>query len=74
MKAILEFNHDDPEARIELLRCTKSLDMACALLDIKNFLRNAVKYIDGDIEHYEEMRGQVNAILNNYNLDLDELL
>lgn len=38
MKAILTFNLENRDERMEHLRCVKSLDMAIALFDIKNEL------------------------------------
>jgi hypothetical protein len=40
MKAILTFNLENRDERMEHLRCIKSLDMAIALFDIKNELYN----------------------------------
>jgi len=40
MKAILTFNLENRDERMEHLRCIKSLDMAIALFDIRNELYN----------------------------------
>lgn len=36
MKAKFEFDLDDPDEKMEHMRCTKALDMAIALWDIHN--------------------------------------
>jgi hypothetical protein len=51
MKAILEFNF--PQDQEEFDMAVKSRDMAYALKDIRNYLRNRVKYEEMPAEKWE---------------------
>ena len=62
MKAILEFNLDDPEDRMAHLRCIKSSEMASALFEI---VFNAHRYVV-DVEQYQE---RINEALKDLNID-----
>jgi hypothetical protein len=72
MKAILEFNLDDNDERMAHLRAIKSTSMAVALWDIDQLLRNKTKNEDNEI--IENLREEIVDILNDYNINLDELL
>ena len=61
MKAILTFNLENRDERMEHIRCVKSLDMAIALFDIKNELYN-------DEINIELIKDIINSI------NLDELI
>jgi hypothetical protein len=50
MKAILEFNLDDPDDAMAHRRCIESTKMAIALFEIMNNSWRDVR----DIEHYQE--------------------
>ena len=43
MKAILEFNLDNPDERIAHLRAAKSLDMACVFFEIERNLKKKLE-------------------------------
>ncbi len=47
MRATLEFDLDEPTDRQAHMRCTKALDMACALFTMGEWLRNRTK-LSGD--------------------------
>jgi hypothetical protein len=69
MKAILEFNLEDPDDRISHLRCVRALDMACVLFEIRN--------IPNKIKHREEVSvGEVLDLIYDCmeDLNLDELI
>ena len=79
MKAILEFNIDDPIEEASHMRCVKAKDMALALWDIDQYLRSHIKYapdtVEGEtLEALEKVRDELHEIMSNYNIDLDELL
>lgn len=50
MKAILEFDLNDPDDRQSHLRCVKSTDMAIVLFDI---LYNLEKKVQNEVESFE---------------------
>ena len=66
MKAYLK-----PEDEQEHLRMVKSLDMALVLWDIDNWLRAQIKYHEKD---YDEVREELYRIMNEYGINLDELI
>ena len=77
MKAILEFNLDEPDDRINHLRATMSLELTFVINDIIQRLRSKVKYedlTDEEYKIYEEIREMIYEIMNNYNIKLDNLL
>ena len=73
----VEFNLEDPDERIEHVRCVKALDMACALSDIKSIFRNKLKYGDlSDVlyNYTDKMLEEFFDILDGHGINLDELL
>lgn len=62
MKAILEFNLDEPFDKEAHLRCIKSTDLALVIWDLDH------------LEMPEEMREKFLDILAKYNIVLDELI
>lgn len=80
MKATFEFDMNDPDDIMAHLRCTKSLDMACALWDI---LLNSKKGFQYEIEanKYETQYDLLDAVyemlherMREKNIDIEELL
>jgi hypothetical protein len=62
MKAILEFDLSDPNEIEEFKRVNKSLDMALALLEIEK------------LEMSRKQRKQFLAILDEYKIDLEDII
>ena len=62
MKAILEFNLDDPEDRMAHFRCIKASEMASALFEI---VYNANRYVV-DVDQYQE---RINEAVKDLNID-----
>jgi hypothetical protein len=76
MKAILEFNMDEPEDREEHLRCAKSLDMALSIWDMDQFLRQLYR---GKIERPEKELDEFiierwREILLDHQIDIDRIV
>jgi len=71
-KAILEYNLNEPDDVKAHIRAVKSLDMAIALWEINQFLRNEAKYKDNEIA--DKLREEIYGIMNDHNIDLDELI
>ena len=75
MKAILEFDLQDEDDRIEHQMMLKSKDMTIALWDMSQELRKKVKYAPDDLSEdaykaYEEIQEIFYDILNQHNIDL----
>ena len=77
MKATLEFDLDNPDDRIEQLRCLKSLDMAIVLFDIQYNLRKRIEYI---IEYnpkedvIELIFKHIGILMDENSINLDEII
>jgi len=79
MKAILEFDLNEPDDVTAHKRAVKSLDMAIALWDIEQYLRSHTKYAPDSMpqEAYdalEKAREKFYEILNDHNIGMDEIL
>jgi len=73
MKAILEFNLDEPEDRMAHLRCVKSTDMAIVLFEIIYNFRKEIENIDTD-EKLDLFYDKLNAIMEEQGINIDELI
>jgi len=73
MKAILEFNLDEPDDRMAHLRCIKSTDMAIVLFDIIYNLRKEIENID-TYEKLDLFYDKLNAIMEEQGINIDELI
>lgn len=71
MKAILEFDLNEPDDRMAHLRCVKSTDMA---LVIWEFFYNDRKFIEENNLTIEEVFKTFTDTLNEYNINIDELI
>ena len=71
MKAILEFNLNDPEDKEDHLRCVKSSHMINALWDIDQYLRTGIKFNEKD---WQEVRDELCNIMDGYGINFDELI
>jgi hypothetical protein len=81
MKAILEFNLDEPEDRMAHLRCIKSEDMASVLFEILTNLEKKVRF---ELESFEADSDQfdgayaafrsIHELCNRRGIDIDELI
>ncbi|KKQ94741.1 MAG: hypothetical protein UT21_C0012G0003 [Candidatus Woesebacteria bacterium GW2011_GWA1_39_11b] len=69
-KAILEFNL--PEDSEDFMRAIKALDVALALFDIDQYLRNKIKY--GNRNEFQEVRDAFYEIMDNHDIKLDRLI
>ena len=65
MKAVLEFDLDNPEDRMAHLRCIKSLDMAVALFEITH---NAHRHADSVVNYMQNINNAIG------DLNLNELI
>jgi hypothetical protein len=78
-EAILKFDLNDPDDRIEHLRCIKSLDLALALWEITSNTKKGLGYSmeNKQMDQYETLTfvfDRIHEIINEHNIDLDELI
>lgn len=81
MKAILEFDLDNPDDVTSHLRCVKAIDMASALFEISHNLRKrserACDKLAEDADSYDGMHATfevIDEILEECGIDMDELI
>lgn len=79
MKAILEFDLDEPQDKEAHKRAVKALDMAMALWDIEQYLRSQTKYAPDDMpeaayDALNKARQEFYDIMQQHNISIDELL
>lgn len=76
MKAILEFNLDNYQDKIDHLRCIKATNMFCALYDIRNIKRQIEKNVDltdDQDELLDDIFKRIFYILEENDINLGEL-
>lgn len=74
MKSILKFDLEKKDDEYDLNRCLKSLDMILALNDIKESIRQKIKYQNLEVINLEEFQEEFFEILNNYDINIDKLV
>jgi hypothetical protein len=77
MKAILEYDLNNPDEQTAHLRAIMSLKMAIAIHEVANLLRIKVKYGDNTEDVYnalDKLRDEFNEILRENDLIIDNLL
>lgn len=79
MKAVLEFDMNEPDDVEAHKRCVQSLDLAISLWDIEQELRRVTKYAPDSMsqETYDELtklREKFYEILTERNISLDSLI
>jgi len=61
MKGILEFNLPEDQGEFEI--ACKGGKYFSALHELDNYLRSKIKYSEGDVKVYEEIRGYLNDLM-----------
>lgn len=79
MKAVLEFNLDDPEDKMSHLRCVKATEMMITLWEMDQHLRSITKYAPDSTsqETYDELvkvREMLHEIMGNNGITFDNLI
>jgi hypothetical protein len=78
MKAKLEFDLDNPDDKMEHMRCIKATDMALMLWDIKQKIRRKLKYnedlSEDELHQWEVMQDEFYSIADDCGINLDELI
>lgn len=70
MKATLEFDLNDPDERMEHLRCVKALDMASFIFELRN-IRKRTESMDNNAE---EVWDAIFEELDSCGVNIDELI
>ena len=77
MKAILEFDLNDPDEAAAHKRAVLALDMMMCLHDVKEQFRSKIKYDDklteDELRGWEDAREMFIGTLSEYNIDLNNL-
>jgi len=78
-KAILEFDLNDPDDRMEYMRCNKSLNMALALWELSHNTKKGLGYsMEGkEMDQYETLEfvfERIYEIMNEHTINLYELM
>lgn len=78
MKAILEFDLDNPDDRRAHFRCVKSMDMACALFDItrnlKGVLQQRFENNPQNRNELDEVFKEIQSYMDEYSINIEELI
>ena len=78
MKATLKFDLDNPDDKMEHMRCVKATDMALMLWDIKQKIRSKLKYSndlsEDELYQWEVMQDEFYSIAADYGINLDLLI
>lgn len=77
MKAILEFDLNEPEDKMDHLRCIKSINMAGVLFELTyNTFKTAYDYqeVNKDADMVEYLKQRLMALLDEHNVNIDELI
>ena len=78
MEANLKFDLDNPDDRMEHMRCVKATDMVLMLWGIKQKIRSKLKYSDDlsedELHQWEVMQDEFYSIADGYGINLDELI
>jgi hypothetical protein len=78
-KATLKFDLNDPDDRMEYMRCNKSLDMTLALWELSHNTKKGLGYsMEGkEMDQYETLEfvfDRIHEIINDRNINFDELI
>jgi hypothetical protein len=81
MKAILEFDLNDPEDRISHMRCVKSLDMSIVLFELTvNLKKKLENRFENEPQERDEFDGidetfrEIHNLLDKHGINIDELI
>ena len=81
MKAKLEFDLDNPDDRMEHMRCVKSTDMAIVLFEITHNLKRQLEHRfesqpqpRDEFDGLDETFSEIHKLLEDNNINIDELI
>ena len=81
MKATLEFNLDNPDDKIDHMRCVKATDMAIVLFEITHNLQRKLEsrfesqpQPRDEFDGIEETFSEIYKLMDEHGINLDELI
>lgn len=74
MKAILQFNLDDPDDSMAHLRCVRSTDIALALWTLRNKIIYTVDTSESGMIDGYELLNEMADVMSKYDINLDSLI
>ncbi len=77
MKAVLEFNLDEPDDRQSHMRAVKALDLTIALWDVQEYLHRKIDNGQLTPEQravFEEIQKEFFSIKDNHNITFEDIL
>lgn len=73
MEAIIKFNLDDPDDRMNHLRCVKAADMALALWQISNLRSKLERIEDVGTITSDDVMNLIFEVYEDYEININEL-
>jgi hypothetical protein len=73
MKAILKFDLDNPEDKIDHLRCVHSTDMAMFIWELKHNFWRKWKHDETDF-NLDNYKDALYELMQEYNINIDNLI
>ena len=77
MECVIKFDLNNPESRMDHLRCTKALDMALVLWEIEHNLKRKFEYQEMSEEAWNkinEVFDEISDILEAHDVRIDRLI
>lgn len=78
MKAVLEFDLNDPDERQEHIRCMKALDMSCILfeiqLNLKKKILSSLTEKDSSDDVVDKIFESIIDLYDEHNINIEELI
>ena len=77
MECVIKFDLNNPESRMDHLRCTKALDMALAIWEIEMNLKRKFEYQEMSDESWakvEEVFNEIADIFEMHDIRVDKLI
>jgi hypothetical protein len=78
MKAVLEFDLNDPDERQEHIRCVKALDMSCILfeiqLNLKKKILSSLTEKDSSDDVVDKIFESIIDLYDEHNINIEELI
>lgn len=77
MECVIKFDLNNPESRMDHLRCTKALDMALVLWEIEHNLKRKFEYQEMSEESWNkinEVFDEISDLLESHDVRIDRLI
>lgn len=77
MECVIKFDLNNPESRMDHLRCTKALDMALVIWEIEHNLKRKFEYMEMSPDTWdmvEKVFEEINELLESHDIKIDKLV